>query len=102
MIRDIVLRVYLAKSPYTTTYQVFYHKDLLQPASSIVVKDADTKVSESQSVEPYAVEDPDYTANIAYEFVEDVDVECGPEEGIELRGGLEDVANHGGGRGMVV
>lgn len=70
--------------------------------SSIVVKDADTEVSESQSVEPYAVKNPDYTANISYEFVEDVDVECGPEEGIEERGGSEDVANHGGGRDMVV
>jgi len=71
-------------------------------SSSIVVKDADTEVSESQSIEPHAVEDPDYAANISHEFVEDVDVECGPEEGIEERGGLEDVTNHGGGRGMVV
>jgi len=70
--------------------------------SSIVVKDIDTKVSESHSVEPYAVEDPDHTANISYEFVEDVDAECGPEEGVEERGGLEDVAHHVGGRGMVV
>jgi len=69
--------------------------------SSIVVKDADAEVSESQCIKPYAVEDPDYTANVFDEFVEDVEVECGPEEGIEERGGLEDVANHGGGCGVI-
>lgn len=40
-------------------------------------------MSESESVEPYAVKDPDHIANILDEFVENVEVECGPEQGIE-------------------
>ena len=45
-------------------------------------------MSESQNIEPYAVKDPDYTANILDEFVDNVEVECGLEQGIEEKSAL--------------
>lgn len=45
-------------------------------------------MSESEKIKPYTVEDPDGIANVCDEFVGDVEVECGPEKGIEEGRGL--------------
>ena len=66
---------------------LFRHKNSPEPDddhgdSSIVSKDSDAEMTESESIVPQAIEEPDYEADVLDEFVDDVDGYCGPEEGV--------------------